>query len=195
MTEAKALKVEDIKKEADERKCPVQRALFYIEGFLEGPMCGRCFPCALGTYEAKIRLQNIIEGRGSEADIAVLKRIADDMLISSFCKKGKDTAAFILEWMDSGVFREHVEGACGDMECKVFTEYRIIPEQCIMCGDCKDVCKDNAILGKRKKKFQAGGFPFEIRQMRCTKCGDCIDVCPTKAIIFIGTHDIETVEV
>jgi ferredoxin len=195
MTETTVLKVEDIRKEAEDKKCPVQKALFYIEGFLEGPMCGRCFPCALGSYEAKIRLQNLIEDRGSEEDIEVLRRIADDMLISSFCKKGKDTARFMLEWIDSGVFQEHVVGTCRDMECKDFVEYRIIPEKCIMCGECKDVCKAKAIFGKRKKKYQSGGFPFEIRQKRCEKRGDCIKVCPTGAIVFVSKHETETVEI
>ena len=118
MTEQKELKVEEIKKAAEERKCPVQRSLFYIEGFLEGPMCGRCFPCALGSYEAKVRLKKVIQGRGGEFDLRVIRRISEDMLVSSRCKKGKDTATFLLEWLNTDVFDKHVEGSCPDMECK-----------------------------------------------------------------------------
>ncbi len=87
MAEEKEVKTEDIKKAAEEKKCPVQKALFYIEGFLEGPMCGKCFPCAFGSYEARTRLKSITEGKGTDADVAALRRIAEVMLESSRCKK------------------------------------------------------------------------------------------------------------
>ncbi|MCL4457546.1 MAG: 4Fe-4S binding protein [Nitrospirae bacterium] len=191
MTEAKELKVEDIKKSAEEKGCPVQKALYYITEFLSGPMCGRCFPCALGTYEAKIRLRNIVEGRGTEADLSAVERIAEDMAEGSLCKKGKDTAKFILEWMGTGVYKEHIEGRCPSRECAAFIEYRIIPEKCIMCGLCKNVCKYGAILGEKKESYKSGYMPFEIRQKRCVKCGDCISVCPTDAIVIIQKKQVE----
>jgi ferredoxin len=185
MTETMELKVEDIKKAAEKISCPVQKALYYITEFLSGPMCGRCFPCSLGSYEAKVRLQNIVAGKGSEADLSALKRIAEDMEVSSLCKKGKDTAKFILEWMSTDVYDEHIKGFCPSRECKAFIEYRIIPEKCIICGLCKDACKYGAILGEKKKPYQSGYLPFEIRQKRCVKCGDCMAVCPTEAIIIV----------
>jgi NAD-dependent dihydropyrimidine dehydrogenase PreA subunit len=193
--ELKEVKVEEIKKSAEEKKCPVQRALFYIEGFLEGPMCGKCFPCEMGTYEARIRLEDIIQGRGSERDILALRRIAEVMRESSRCKKGKDTANFILEWMKSDAFEAHVAGRCRDMECTSFVEYRIIPEKCTMCGLCKDACKYDAIFGEKRKPFKGGYVPFEIRQKKCVKCGDCIKVCPEGAVILTATVTGNLVEV
>ena len=187
----KELKVEDIKKLAEEKGCPVQKSLYYITEFLSGPMCGRCFPCAFGSYEAKIRLQNIVEGKGTEADIDAIKRIASDMIEASMCKKGKDTARFILEWMETGIFHEHIRGRCPSRECKAFIEYMIVPEKCIMCGLCREACKYNAIVGEKKKPFLSGYLPFEIRQKRCVKCGDCIKVCPTDAIIVVDLVDIK----
>lgn len=189
MTEVKELKVEDIKKSAEAIGCPVQRSLYYVEEFLSGPMCGRCFPCALGTYEAKIRLQKIIDGIGTESDILAIKRIAEDMLEGSLCMKGKNTAKFILEWMATDVFNEHVGGRCPSHECKAFIEYRIIPEKCIMCGLCKEACRYNAIIGEKKKPFLSGYLPFEIRQKRCVKCGDCLPVCPTEAIVIVDVKE------
>ncbi|BCB95630.1 hypothetical protein JZK55_05520 [Dissulfurispira thermophila] len=195
MTETKELKVEDIKKTAEEKGCPVQKALYYITEFLSGPMCGRCFPCALGSYEARIRLQNIVEGKGSNADLSALKRIAEDMAEGSLCKKGKDTAKFILEWMATDVYEEHISGRCPSRECKAFVEYRIIPEKCIMCGLCKEACRYGAILGEKKKPFLSGYLPFEIRQKRCVKCGDCLPVCPTEAIIIVDVKSKELTNV
>ena len=48
MADKKEKKVADIKKEADEVKCPVKRALYYYREFLAGPMCGKCYPCQMG---------------------------------------------------------------------------------------------------------------------------------------------------
>jgi len=194
MTEVKEKKTADIKKEAEEIKCPVQRALYYVEEFLAGPMCGKCFPCEMGTFEAVVRLRKVTEGTGTVDDVAAIKRIADEMLESSRCKKGKDTAEFILEWMGSGSYDAHIAGKCPENECKAFIEYRVIPEKCTMCGLCKDVCKDNAVLGEKALPYMSGYLPFEIRQKRCTKCGECIKVCPVDAIEIIEIKTAEEVK-
>jgi len=187
MTEEKEKKPEDIKKKAEALKCPVGKALYYMEEFLSGPMCGRCFPCSMGAYEARERLKKVTDGRGAEADIRALRRIALYMADASLCKKGKDTARFLLDWMDTGVYDEHVKGRCPAVECKGLIKYMIIPGKCVMCGDCKDACKFDAIAGEKKiaggrAPHLSGYLPFEIRQVRCTKCGECIKVCPAEAI-------------
>lgn len=188
-------KVEDIKTAAEQQGCPVQKALYFMTEFLAGPMCGRCFPCAMGSYEARIRLHNLVEGRGTEADLHALKRIAKDMIEASFCKKGKDTGKFILDWMATDVYEAHVEGRCPDMQCASLITYLIIPQKCTMCGDCKDVCRDAAIHGEKRKPFMAGYLPFEIRQKRCTRCGECIKVCPEGAIVLVAAGAKEPVGV
>ncbi len=193
--EVKEKKTADIKKEAEDIKCPVKRALYYVEEFLVGPMCGKCFPCEMGTYEAAIRLRNIISGMGTEADLAAIRRIADEMLLTSRCKRGKDTAEFIIEWMGTDAYKDHIEGRCPDKECEAFIEYRIIPEKCILCGLCKEACKYNAILGEKAEPYLSGYLPFEIRQRRCVKCGDCIKVCPVDAIEIIDIKTAEEVKV
>lgn len=180
---------------AEEKNCPVQKALYYITEFLSGPMCGKCLPCALGSYEARIRLDNIVQGKGAQADLYALKRIATEMLEGSMCKKGKDTAKFILDWMSTDVYREHIEGSCPNMECLAYIEYRVIPKNCIMCGLCQEACKYNAIIGEKKKTYLSGYLPFEIRQKRCPKCGECIKVCPTDAIVIVESKSREAVGV
>lgn len=197
MSDAIELKVEDIKAEAESSiKCPVRKALYYISGFLSGPMCGKCFPCSMGSYEAKVRLQRIVDGHGTEADVAALKKISAEMLEASMCKKGKDTARFISAWIDSGVFTEHVAGSrCRDMECISLFEYVIRPGKCTLCGLCKEVCNYNAIMGEKTKPFQSGYLPYEIRQRRCVKCGECIKVCPEGAIVIVGVEESEPVGV
>lgn len=181
--ETKELKVEEIKAEAESKaKCPVKRGLYYITTFISGPMCGRCLPCALGSYEAGERLRNLIEGRGTEADLLALERILNEMIEGSLCKKGKDSARFVLEWMSTGIYHEHVKGSCPDQECVSLMEYRIIPGKCVRCGICKEACDYRAIIGEKKTPFLSGFPPFEIKQRMCVKCGVCLEVCPYGAV-------------
>ena len=179
----KPVKMEDVQAKADEKSCPVQRSLVFIEEFLAEPMCGRCFPCSMGSYEARIRINRMIDGTAADEDVETVKKIMTRMLTASMCKKGKDTGKYILEQMETGAPAEHVSGACKTDECSAFTSYLIIPENCTMCGDCLNACKDNAITGEKAKPYLSGFMPFEISQKRCTKCGECIKVCKANAII------------
>jgi ferredoxin len=194
LSEQKEKKLEDIQKEAEEKACPVQRTLYYIEEFLAGPMCGKCYPCALGTPEAKIRLIRIAQHRAdvSPSDIEVLKRIGTQMIEGSFCIKGKKTGKFITETLAGALenFNLHLTGSCPRRECIRLAEYKVNRELCIMCGKCKEACRYDAIIGEVKKPYRSGYLPFEIRQKRCTRCGECVQVCPTGAIEVI-TREVE----
>jgi ferredoxin len=190
-------KLEDIKKESEGKACPVQRALYFIEEFITGPMCSKCYPCSLGTGEAKIRLMKISGSleNAAESDIHALKRIGSTMIDGSFCKKGKDTGRFITEVLASleDEFREHLSGVCPKQECAALIEYMIDPERCSMCGKCSEACKYGAIIGEKKRPYLSGYLPFEIRQRRCTKCGDCAKLCPERAIEVIKRQKEELV--
>jgi NADH-quinone oxidoreductase subunit F len=185
--------MKDVQAKAEEKKCPVQQSLVFMEEFLAEPMCGRCFPCSFGSYEADIRIKRITDGTATEEDIDRLKKISSVMLDASMCKKGKDTAGFLQEKLESAGFSEHINKECSNKECTAIFEYIIIPEKCTLCGKCMDACKDNAIIGEKTKPHLAGYLPFEIAQKRCTKCGECIKVCPEGAIEFISTGDKEPV--
>jgi ferredoxin len=182
--------LEDIRKEADEKACAVQKILHFIGQFLAGPMCGKCFPCAFGTYEAKIRAGRIgtHSAQVNETDIEALRRIGSLMKEGSRCKKGKDTGHYVTAILTNAEeeIRKHLSGTCPQKECFALVEYRVNPGLCTMCGKCADVCKDNAILGEKRTHFQSGYLPFEIRQKRCTKCGECLKVCPENAIEILS---------
>lgn len=195
MTEQKEKKLEDIKKEAEQKNCPVQRSLYFIEEFLAGPMCGKCFPCSFGSYEARIQFKRLLTGTATDEDVKSIKRIASNMIEASMCKKGKDTAKFILDNIDLKDLTEHLSGVCSGNDCLAYFKYIIIPEKCNTCGICLDVCKDNAITGEKKKTYLSGYHPFEIAQKRCTKCGECIKVCPTGAIVVVNAKEREAVGV
>lgn len=186
----KPVKMEDVQAKADEKSCPVQRSLVFIEEFLAEPMCGKCFPCAMGSYETRIRVNRMIDGSASDEDIETVKTIMSHMLTESRCKKGKDTAKYMLEQMELGELSNHISGICKTGECTGYTSYIIIPDNCTMCGDCLDVCKDNAIFGEKAKPYMSGFMPFEIVQKRCTKCGECLKVCKDNAVKTMTTMEI-----
>ncbi|NIO19983.1 MAG: 4Fe-4S dicluster domain-containing protein [Candidatus Aenigmarchaeota archaeon] len=188
--EIKQVKMKDIQAKADEKKCPVQKSLVFVDEFLAGPMCGRCFPCSFGSYETRIRIKRLIDGNATDEDIETINKICSHMLVASFCKKGKDTAKYILEQTDYKEFSGHISGTCPSSECVAHIKYVIIPENCTMCGDCLDACKDNAIIGEKKKPYLTGYLTFEIVQKRCTKCGECIKVCKYEAIKLVSAKEI-----
>jgi ferredoxin len=177
--------MKDVLAAVENIKCPVQKSQKFVEEFLSEPMCGKCHPCALGSYEALVRLKRISAGIGTQEDIATLQRISDDMLEASRCIKGKDTAKFILNALKTESFSRHLEKHCEERECPSYILYRVIPEKCVSCGLCQDACKYNAILGQKKVSYRSGYPPFEIRQKRCVKCGDCLPACPYGAIEVI----------
>ena len=187
--------MEDVQAKADEKSCPVQKSLTFVEEFLAEPMCGRCFPCSMGSYETRIRLKKLLDGTASDDDILAVKNIAAVMAEASMCKKGKDTAKYVQEQIDSNAFAEHLSGICTPRECTHYHTYVIIPENCTMCGDCLDACKDNAILGEKKKTFLSGYMPFEIVQKRCTKCGECMKVCNYAAVKIVSVKEMAELNV
>jgi formate hydrogenlyase subunit 6/NADH:ubiquinone oxidoreductase subunit I len=192
MTE-KTKKIKDILEEAEGISCPVKKTLFFVDEFLRGPMCGKCFPCSFGSYEAKQRLLNISSALGTDEDIDAMRQIGNKMQLLSMCKRGKDTANILLENIESEAFKEHLRGLCAEKECAALIEYRNVQDKCIRCGLCKDVCKFDAIIGEKQVSVKCCYLPFEIRQKRCTKCGECIKVCPTNAIVIVNIENEATV--
>jgi ferredoxin len=177
--------MKDVFESVENIKCVIQKSLKFVEEFLSEPMCGRCLPCSLGSFEAMVRLKRIAAGIGGQEDVDAIQRIADQMLEGSMCKKGKDTAKFIMDSLKTDAYKEHIEKKCHERECPSLITYRIIPEKCVMCGLCQEACKYNAIVGEKKKPYRSGYLPYEIRQKRCVKCGECVPACPYEAIEII----------
>jgi NAD-dependent dihydropyrimidine dehydrogenase PreA subunit len=191
MNDQKERSTSDIIQETVSLSCPVQKAVYYMDAFLKELMCGRCFPCALGTYEAAAILRSVTGGNAHNTDIIALQRIADAMLTASRCKRGRDTAVFLADLLKSETFSDHVNGRCAGRECTAYIDYRIIPEKCVLCGECQSICRYHAVVGEKKVPYLSGYLPFEIVSKRCTRCGECIKVCPTGAIV-VSDREEET---
>ena len=56
-------------------------------------------------------------------------------------------------------------------------EIAFTAERCIVCGECKNVCPEDAIDLDGKKR---------VKRERCSACGKCVEDCPAKALDLIG---------
>lgn len=190
MTNERERSTGDIIREAGKISCPVRRTAFYIDAFVKDLMCGKCFPCALGSREVALILRDIASGKPAGDEMRALQRISDMMLVSSRCKRGRDTARFMAEMLRIDSFSLHMRGKCPDRECPSLIEYRILPERCTMCGECQAVCLDNALIGEKKVAYLSGYLPFVIASKRCSRCGECPKVCPEDAIVVVDTPEM-----
>ncbi|KWT78978.1 NADH-ubiquinone oxidoreductase-F iron-sulfur binding region domain-containing protein [Candidatus Magnetominusculus xianensis] len=188
--------LKEITEDTNKYRCIVQKALLFLNEFIDGPMCARCLPCPMGSYEMRIRFQKLSNAEATARDLEVIKQLAPFMLESSMCKKGKDTAKFIIETLDKTpeIYDIHVAGGCTDRECKGSIQYKVIPDKCVSCDECRVVCKDYAILGEKKIAHLSGFIPYEIVDMRCTRCGECLRVCRYGAIEIVDKKVLETVK-
>ncbi|MCG6551334.1 MAG: 4Fe-4S dicluster domain-containing protein [Candidatus Magnetominusculus sp. LBB02] len=189
--------LKEITEDTNQFKCVVQKALLFLNEFIDGPMCARCLPCPMGSYEMRIRFQKLSNAEANAGDLDAIRRLAPFMLESSMCKKGKDTAKFIIDTLEKTpeVYDIHVAGGCPDRECKGSIQYKVIPDKCVSCDECRVVCKDYAILGEKQVAYIAGFLPYEIVDMRCSRCGECVKVCRYGAIEIVDKKAMETVTV
>ena len=69
--------------------------------------------------------------------------------------------------------------------CSSLVHYRVIPERCTMCGLCKEVCPQGAIVGEEYLPYLADNEPYYININKCDNCGLCLPVCEANAIELI----------
>ncbi|MBF0568558.1 MAG: 4Fe-4S binding protein [Nitrospirae bacterium] len=187
--------MKEITEDTNQLQCIVQKALLFLNEFIDGPMCARCLPCPMGSYEMRIRLLKLSKAEATPADLEKIRQIAPLMLEASMCKKGKDTAKFIIDTLEKApeVYDVHVAGGCPERECKGSIQYRVIPDKCVSCDECRVACKDFAILGEKKDMRFSGYIPYEIVDKRCSRCGECVRVCKYGAVEIVDKKVLETV--
>ena len=76
----------------DETTCVVRVALRWSE-FYQHESCGKCTPCREGSYWVVQLLQQLEVGEGSEADLAKLLDICDNITGRAFCALGDSIQA------------------------------------------------------------------------------------------------------
>jgi NADH-quinone oxidoreductase subunit F len=161
----------------DQNTCMVEVARFFMD-FTQKESCGKCVPCREGTKRMLEILNRIVEGKGEDGDIELLKELGEAISKTALCGLGKTAAGPVLSTIKyfEDEYRAHIyDKKCPAGACQKLKTISIDPELCKGCSKCARNCPVGAIKGEIKK-------PFAIDQKVCIKCGACVSTCPFKAI-------------
>ena len=161
----------------DEKTCMVDVAKYFLT-FLQDESCGKCVPCRLGIDRMLEIVTDISEGRGTIAQLGLLKELAETVKETSLCGLGKTAPNPVLSTLR--YFAEEYEAhinhrICPAGVCQALITYAVDTEKCSGCGVCKRNCPNEAIQGTKKQ-------PHSIDISRCSKCGICASECKFDAI-------------
>lgn len=135
----------------DEKQCVVDVLLNKVQSH-PCKDCGKCVFGYEGITQLEMILKDITEKKAHSDDKALLMDLCSVMKNQSMCDDGKEIASMVLEGLNtySDVFDEHIaKKQCRAGVCKKFMTIHILAGKCIGCGECLDVCEDDAILGKK----------------------------------------------
>jgi NADH-quinone oxidoreductase subunit F/NADP-reducing hydrogenase subunit HndC len=155
----------------------VSVAKFYLEFTVE-ESCGKCTPCRVGNKRLLEILEKITKGKGTEADLRLLKELGQVIKDTSLCGLGQTAPNPILSTLDNfwDEYEAHVrEKRCPAGKCKDLISFVIDPEKCKGCTLCARACPADAISGKVREAHL-------IDQDKCVKCGACVNTCKFDAI-------------
>lgn len=146
--------------------------------------CGKCVFGYEGVTQLQLILGDITEKKGKSTDLAQMQELCEMMKSQSLCETGEEIGTAVLTAIDTcrEDFEDHIgKKGCRACVCRKFMTYHILADRCTGCGDCVDVCEDEAILGKAK-------FVHVIEQKECIQCGACMDACEEDAIVRAGAE-------
>ena len=161
----------------DKKTCMVEVARFFMD-FTQKESCGKCVPCREGTKRMLEILNRIVDGKGEDGDIELLKELGETISKTALCGLGKTAAGPVLSTIKyfENEYKAHIyDKKCPAGACQKLKSIVIDETLCKGCSKCARNCPVNAIKGEIKK-------PYKIDQSLCIKCGACISNCAFKAI-------------
>jgi NADH-quinone oxidoreductase subunit F len=150
----------------DEDDCMVEIARYFLE-FTQRESCGKCTFCRLGTKQMLEILTDFTQGKGSQADLSTLEKLAGEVKAGSLCGLGKTAPNPIITTLEyfKNEYKEHIElGKCPALMCQHLIAYYILPDKCERsCDACVGSCTVEAISPNKKDQ---GNRPRQMRQVR-----------------------------
>lgn len=157
--------------------CALQQLLHLTDRLL-AESCGKCVFCREGLGQMQSILHPIAEGAGEAKDLSTLQELTGllrEQVVCGFGPMAADAISNLME-LHSEELTEHCrDGICRRAVCSGLSCYRILGSACTGCGDCLDVCDEDAIAGKPR-------FIHVISDRDCTRCGKCAEACTQSAI-------------
>lgn len=171
----------------DNKRCMAQ-ALNEVCQLYRHETCGRCVYGHEGGHQTATIIADICRNKGKSSDAALLADLCPTMETQCLCEMGRvmgHTVTSALAAFGPEIEAHFTKRVCPAGECSAYMTYHILPNLCSGCGECLDVCEEDAILGKPR-------FVHVIDQKACTKCGKCLPICEEKAIIMAGADKPRT---
>ena len=79
----------------DKNTCMVEVARFFMD-FTQKESCGKCVPCREGTKRMLEILNRIVDGKGEDGDIELLRELGETISKTALCGLGKTAAGPVL---------------------------------------------------------------------------------------------------
>lgn len=155
-----------------------------VLNLLKPESCGRCVLCRMGIDQLIRIFDDAVNGKGRPDDLDTLRTLSNAMKKAAYCRFGKAVGALIESFCQSfsAEFEDHTKRKkCTAMVCEKYLTYIIQPNLCTGCGECMDICQEDAIEGKPR-------YIHMIDEFECSRCGKCVNACEENAIILVGAN-------
>lgn len=142
--------------------------------------CGKCVLCREGTWHFQAYAQDLTQGKAKKEDLAMILDIGPLIQAGALCSFGQKMARAVVSAVEQNrlELEAHVvKKTCPAGVCRAFAKLVIDPSKCTGCGDCMDVCDEDAITGKKK-------FIHIIDPDLCEICGKCAKACEENAVVM-----------
>ena len=168
--------------ESDASLCPVDVSYRIVKEGLKNS-CGKGVMCRDGLRQVFTILQDVVNGKGQNDDVEMLKEILDVIRECADCDLSYTVADQILKLIENNEaeFDMHTKRkSCKALVCPGAYEIYIDPAACKGCGACKAAAPAGVIAGSEGMIHVIKKNAIEIKKQ------EFYDLCPNQAIKKAG---------
>ncbi len=79
--------------------CPVEMQLAFLK-VCHAQTCGKCVPCRIGLGQVAAKLNDVLEGKGTEETLAQIRIMSENIMASADCAIGFEAARMVLNGLE-----------------------------------------------------------------------------------------------